>query len=66
MKNSTEEWIGAKIITKKYLDDKKINFSNILFLHSKKDKKKREQYFSPFIKNKKTIKFDLLSSCGVI
>ena len=44
--------VGGKIIIKKFFHEKKINYNNILFLHSKKDKNKRDEYFYPFIKIK--------------
>lgn len=47
--------IGAKIVTLKYFYDNNIDYSNILFLHSKKNETKRNEYFYPFIKSKKQI-----------
>ena len=43
--------IGGKIIVIKYLIDNNVNYSNILFLHSKSNKIVRKKYFDPFIKN---------------
>jgi hypothetical protein len=43
--------IGGKIIFIKYLKDKNINYTNLLFLHSKSNAYKRKLYFNPLIKN---------------
>ena len=49
--------IGAKILFLKYLYLNNINFTNILFLHSKSNIKTRIEYFNPFIKNIKQINY---------
>ena len=48
--------IGGKICGLKYLYSNNINFSNILFLHSKTNEKQRQKYFDPLIKNENIIK----------
>lgn len=48
--------IGARMCSIKYMYDNKIDYSHILFLHSKSNNKKRIEYFNPLIKNEKTIK----------
>ena len=47
--------IGAKICCLKYLKDNDINFSHILFLHSKTNTEIRLKYFNPLVKNKEII-----------
>lgn len=47
--------IGGKICVLDYLEEYKIDYSYILFLHSKKDKIKRGKYFRPLIMNLKWI-----------
>ncbi|MBI95552.1 hypothetical protein CL656_00150 [bacterium] len=49
--------VGAKLITIYYLNEKKINYSHILFLHSKSDIKRRKIYYSFFIENKRQINY---------
>lgn len=48
--------IGAKMCSIKYIYDNEIDYSHILFLHSKTNNKKRIEYFNPLIKNEETIK----------
>ena len=47
--------IGGKLCCLDFI--KKLNYSYILFLHSKSDKKRREEYFNPLIKDKSRILF---------
>ena len=49
--------IGAKICCLNYLYNNKINYNNILFLHSKTNLERRKMYFEPFIKNKSQINY---------
>lgn len=68
--------IGAKICCLKYIQDEKqdqkqdqnIEFTNILFLHSKTDKKKRLEYFNPLIGSEDIIikNIDLLQENNAI
>jgi Glycosyltransferase WbsX len=48
--------IGGKICMLDYIYKKSIKFEYILFLHSKSNKEKREEYFHPLIKNSERIK----------
>ena len=49
--------IGGKICFLAYLENNKICYSHILFLHSKNDIKKREIYFKPYISNIEQINY---------
>jgi hypothetical protein len=41
--------VGGKFIAIKFLNDMKIDYDNIFFIHSKNDKEKRNEYISPFV-----------------
>ena len=43
--------IGAKMVVVNFLKSKNLKYKYIFMLHSKKDKKKREQYFNSFFVN---------------
>jgi hypothetical protein len=47
--------IGGKFIAVKFLNDMKIDYDHIFFIHSKNDKEKRHEYISPFVSNIKKI-----------
>lgn len=47
--------IGGKFIALKFLNDMKIDYDNIFFIHSKNDKEKRNEYVMPFILDMKKI-----------
>lgn len=49
--------IGGKICLLAHLYKNDISFSHILFLHSKSDKLRRDQYFKPFISNIERINY---------
>jgi len=50
---------GGKLCALDYLYKNKIQYQNILFLHSKTNDKKREEYFTPLIGSEETIKNNL-------
>jgi hypothetical protein len=43
--------IGGKFVTVKFLNDMKIDYDHVFFIHSKSDEKKRNEYLMPFVSN---------------
>ena len=49
--------IGAKMCTLQFLENERMEYDSILFLHSKSDFNRRMDYFQPLIQNKSRIQF---------